>query len=288
MSENWQRCDTLFNLGMCFLNLNKLLGWKLELLLELYYCERLRALPCQFRFSSSTPEPWVLSCMPVAVYSNTLCQEHASFWFIAPTSLKLCATCTLPCSQTLLLIWSQQKQQWILPLFSPDFDSTFLFVLLPTSSFFLIWKSQCSSNGCSDEVLLLPLTTWLRFPLRTGAVHPSTLRAASGSVGMWPCCVHHCPAVVPPVHMVPTSQCWRHFLGPRSNTMKSFSSQMMQTHMELNWITDLWAANEPNGYWLGFLGRDNDFVYWTAPLWTSLTQRYLWALPVPVNGNPYL
>lgn len=29
--------------------------------------------------------------------------------------------------------------------------------------------------------------------------------------------------------------------------------------------------------WLGFLGRDNDFVYWMAPLQTSLIQCYLQA-----------
>lgn len=32
----------------------------------------------------------------------------------------------------------------------------------------------------------------------------------------------------------------------RSKSTKSFSSQTTQTHKQLKWITDLWAANEPN------------------------------------------
>lgn len=44
----------------------------------------------------------------------------------------------------------------------------------------------------------------------------------------------------------PLPSFWKQFPDARSETMKSFFSQMTQTYKQLKWVTDLWAANEPN------------------------------------------
>lgn len=160
-SENWQWCNTLFNLRMCFLNLNKLLGWKLNLLHKLNYCwiavrnSKLFARlgpGLHARLTTSAVGAWLCgqSVNKVLGTKNRLVK-----------GLKKCLMCSLPGLSDFSLALKPTKASSNLIIVFPGFQIYFLFLLLWTYFFLKEKKKQFS---CLTEAAVKFCTCLLDLP----------------------------------------------------------------------------------------------------------------------------